>query len=146
MRPSYRANLHGDNGQPFFGMIFDPADEGSPDPTDLRGGVRALRRFIGWQTFFECGGAYGAEVKPNKRIDTIVSTPLFHRPLGTIFSGMPPDSLMQRNLLRCLTWQLPSGQRIAQEMGIPPLSNAELAELDSIRPHLLLRLHSSTTS
>ena len=32
VRPSYRANLHGDNGQPFFGMIFDPAGEGSPDP------------------------------------------------------------------------------------------------------------------
>src|SRR6266487_2632348 len=24
VRPSYRANLHGDNGQPFFGMVFDP--------------------------------------------------------------------------------------------------------------------------
>jgi hypothetical protein len=41
---------------------------------------------------------------------------------------------MQRNLLRCLTWQLPCGQRIAQEMGIPPLSNTELAELETIRP------------
>jgi hypothetical protein len=40
---------------------------------------------------------------------------------------------MQRNLLRCLTWSLPSGQRIAQEMGIPALSNAELAELQPIR-------------
>jgi hypothetical protein len=41
---------------------------------------------------------------------------------------------MQRNLLRCLTWQLPSGQRIAQKMGIPSLSNAELAELQPIHP------------
>jgi len=47
---------------------------------------------------------------------------------------MPPDSLMQRNLLRCVTWMLPSGQRIANEMGIPPLSNTELAELQTIRP------------
>jgi Animal haem peroxidase len=134
VRPSYRANLHGDNGQPFFGMIFDPAGEGSSDPVDLRGGARAQRRFIGWQTFFDFGGVYSADARPNKRIDTIVSTPLFHLPLGTIFNGMPPDSLMQRNLLRCLTWQLPSGQRIAQEMGIPPLSDAELAELQTIRP------------
>ena len=37
VRPSYRANLHGDNGQPFFGMIFDPAEEGTADPVDLRG-------------------------------------------------------------------------------------------------------------
>jgi heme peroxidase len=133
VRPSYRANLHGDNGQPFFGMIFDPAGEGSPDPVDLRGGARAPRRFVGWQTFFDFGGAYSADARPNKRIDTIVSTPLFHLPLGTIFNGMPPDSLMQRNLLRCLTWRLPSGQRIAQEMGIPSLSNADLAELQPIR-------------
>jgi len=41
---------------------------------------------------------------------------------------------MQRNLLRCLTWSLPSGQRIANEMGIPALSNSELAELEPIRP------------
>jgi hypothetical protein len=134
VRPSYRANLQGDNRQPFFGMIFDPAGEGSPDPVDLRGGARAPRRFIGWQTFFDFGGPFSADARPNKRIDTIVSTPLFHLPLGTIFNGMPPDSLMQRNLLRCLTWQLPSGQSIAQEMGIPSLSDAELAELQPIRP------------
>jgi hypothetical protein len=40
---------------------------------------------------------------------------------------------MQRNLLRCLTWSLPSGQRIASEMGIPQLSSADLAELQPIR-------------
>ena len=57
VRPSYRANLAGDNGNPFFGLIFDPAseDRSRPDPGDLRGGVRAARRFIGWQTFFDFG-------------------------------------------------------------------------------------------
>ena len=67
VRPSYRANLHGDNGQPFFGMIFDPAGEGSPDPVDLRGGARAPRRFIGWQTFFDFGGAYSADVQAQQK-------------------------------------------------------------------------------
>ena len=46
VRPSYRANLRGDRGRPFFGFIFDPAASG-PDPADLRGGCRAraaLRR------------------------------------------------------------------------------------------------------
>jgi len=133
VRPSYRANLHGDNGQPFFGMIFGPDEQGSPDPIDLRGFARAPRRFIGWQTFFDFGGAYSADVRPNKRIDTKVSTPLFQLPLETIPYGSPPVSLMQRNLLRCLTWSLPSGQRIAREMGIQELSNAELAELQPIR-------------
>jgi hypothetical protein len=134
VRPSYRANLHGDNGQPFFGMIFDPAGEGSLDPVDLRGGARAPRRFIGWQTFFDFGGVFTADARPNKRIDTKVSTPLFTLPLGTIFSGQPPTSLMQRNLLRCLTWKLPSGQHISREMGIPPLNNADLVELEAISP------------
>ena len=113
-------------------MIFDPAGEGSTDSVDLRGGARSPRRFIGWQTFFDFGGAFSAAVRPNKRIDTKVSTPLFHLPLATIFSGTPPVSLMQRNLLRCLTWQLPSGQRIAREMGIPQLNSADLAELQPI--------------
>ena len=76
VRPSYRGNLHGDNGQPFFGMIFDPAGEGSSDPVDLRGGARAPRRFVGWQTFFDFGGAYSADARPNKRIDTLVRATL----------------------------------------------------------------------
>jgi heme peroxidase len=134
VRPSYRANLHGDNGQPFFGMIFDPAGDNSSDPIDLRGFARAPRRFIGWQTFFDFGGVFSADTRPNKRIDTKISTPLFHLPLGTIPAGTPPTSLMQRNLLRCLTWEIPSGQSIANAMGIPALSSAELAELQPIRP------------
>ena len=38
----YRANLHGDNGQPFFGMIWSiEAGDGQADPVDLRGFCRA---------------------------------------------------------------------------------------------------------
>jgi len=136
IRPSYRANLAGDNGQPFFGMIFEPAGEDQADPIDLRGGARAPRRFIGWQTFFKFPGFEG-DVRPNKRIDTKISTPLFNLPLGTIFSGTPPVSLMTRNLLRCLTWLLPSGQAIAQAMGVPQLSNSDLSELKDVAPSLV---------
>ena len=39
VRPSYRANLAGDDGQPFFGFIFDPVAGGQADPDDLRGGA-----------------------------------------------------------------------------------------------------------
>ena len=131
VRPSYRANLAGDNGQPFFGMIFDPSQEGAADPDDLRGGARAPRRFIGWQTFFDFGDG---QVKPHKKIDTKLSTPLFNLPLQTIPAGSPPTALAQRNLLRHLTWQLPSGQAIARLMGAPVLSQADLAELESIHP------------
>jgi hypothetical protein len=131
VRPSYRANLAGDNGQPFFGMIFDPSQEGTADPNDLRGGARAPRRFIGWQTFFDFGEG---QVKPNKTIDTKLSTPLFNLPLQTIADGSPPTALAQRNLLRHLTWQLPSGQAIALRMGAPVLSREDLAELRGIHP------------
>ncbi len=127
VRPSYRANFAGDGGLPFVGFIFDPSGEGLEDPSDLRGGCRAARRFIGWQSFFEFGGSQRA--RPNKRIDTKISTPLFQLPLAAIASHDLPTALPQRNLLRHLTWSLPSGQAIADEMGIPPLAPSQLAEL-----------------
>jgi Animal haem peroxidase len=127
VRPSYRANLKGDNGSAFFGFIFDPGQNGaSVDPSDLRGGFAAPRRFVGWQTFFDFGER---EVKRNKRIDTHVSTPLFTLPLGAIATRDPPTVLPQRNLLRALTWGIPSGQAIAAEMGAPALSKQDLTEL-----------------
>jgi len=131
VRPSYRANLAGDNGKPFFGRIFDPSQEGAADPDVLRGGARAPRRFIGWQTFLDFADGH---VKPNKKIDTKLSTPLFNLPLGAIADGSPPTALAQRNLLRHLTWKLPSGQAIAFRMGAPVLSREDLAELQSIHP------------
>ena len=130
VRPSYRANLHGHHGGPFFGLVFDPAGQGQADPIDLRGGARAPRRFIGWQTFFDFGDG---EVKPRKRIDTTISTPLFNLPLGVIREGTPPTALPQRNLLRHLTWQLPSGQRIAEALHVPVLSPGDLSELSRYR-------------
>jgi len=124
VRPSYRANLAGNSdGTPFFGFIFDPAGEGQADPVDLRGGRRARRRFIGWQTFFNFNDG---QVRPNKRIDRKISTALFNLPLGAIASGDPPTSLPQRNLLRQVTWSLPSGQRMANEMGFAAFTLPEL--------------------
>jgi len=128
VRPSYRLNLAGNaDGTPFFGFIFDPAGQNQADPVDLRGGARARRRFVGWQTFFDFGGDQTQHVRPNKRIDTKISTALFNLPLGAIASGDPPTSLPQRNLLRHLTWGVPAGQRIAQQMGNPMLHFQELA-------------------
>ncbi|GAB3407298.1 heme peroxidase family protein [Flindersiella endophytica] len=131
VRPSYRLNLRGDpGGDPatgapaFFGFIFDPAGDFEADPSDLRGGARAPRRFVGWQTFFDFGDG---ELRRNKLIDTNISTPLFRLPLQAIPSQDPPVSLAQRNLLRQLTWSIPAGQRIAQAMGQPMLHLQELA-------------------
>ncbi len=128
VRPSYRANLAGDNGEAFFAMVFDPVEFGRDDPNDLTGGHRAPRRFIGWQTFFDFGDG---EVKRNKRIDTKMSTPLFRLPSTAIGAGrgeeLGPISLATRNLLRHLTWEVPTGQDVAQAMGVTPLSRQDLA-------------------
>jgi Animal haem peroxidase len=128
VRPSYRANLMGNSDDsPFFGFIFDPGQNGATsDPTDLRGGFRAPRRFIGWQTFFDFGDG---QVKRNKQVDTHISTPLFTLPLGAIASHDQPTVLPQRNLLRQLTWSMPSGQSVAMAMGITPLDKQDLGEL-----------------
>ena len=86
MRPSYRANFGTsatDATQQFFALIFDPNATDPTDPEDLRGGRRAPRRFIDWQTFFDFGDG---RVRPNKKIDTTLSTALFDllgQPTGT---------------------------------------------------------------
>ena len=139
VRPSYRANFTSGvaGGEPFFGMIFDPSQENSRDPEDLRGGSRARRRFIGWPTFFNFGDG---NMRPNKVIDAKISTPLFNLPLGAIPAltppAAPPTSLPQRNLLRHVTWQLPSGQSIARHMRVPALSKEDLKELKDFGENL----------
>ncbi len=133
VRPSYRANFTGNGGAPLFAFVFDPAESGAADPGDMRGGVRSPRRFVGWSTFFRFPGLDG-DVRPNKLIDTRLSTPLFDLPLGVIASGTPPTSLAERNLLRHLTWSAPSGQEIARAMQVPVLAPGDLADLAAVHP------------
>lgn len=123
VRPSYRANFGPIAGQEFFALIFDDAIVNAADPNDLRGGLRAPRRFIDWQTFFNFGDGNS---RPNKKIDTKLSSPLFD------LIGVPssePQSLAQRNLLRSLTFRLPSGQNLARAMQETPLAAADLRDL-----------------
>lgn len=137
IRPSYRANLAGDDGEPFVGFVFDPTQFGADDPDDLQGGSRAPRRFIGWQTFFDFGDG---EVRPNKRIDTAISTPMFQLPVGAIGASrgdrVGPLSLPTRNLLRHITWGIPSGQEIADAMGVARLAPGDLADIAALSPRL----------
>jgi hypothetical protein len=128
VRPSYRGNFGtsaSDPTQQFFALLFDPAAADPDDPADLRGGRRAPRRFIDWQTFFDFGDG---RVRQNKKIDTTLSTPLFD------LMGQPPGestSLATRNLLRNLTMKVPSGQRVAKSMKLPQLATADLDDLDT---------------
>jgi len=57
------------------------------------------------------------------------TVPLFTLPLGAIASHKAPTALMQRNLLRHVTWSMPSGQSIARAMGVEMLSAEDLGEL-----------------
>jgi hypothetical protein len=129
IRPSYRANLAGDDGEPFFGFVFDPDEFDKADPDDMSGGRRAPRRFIDWQTFFDFDDG---EVKPNKKVDPRISTPLFQIPVRAIGTtrGEPvgPTALPQRNLLRHITWEIPSGQRTAAAMDAAPLGPGDLSD------------------
>jgi hypothetical protein len=130
IRPSYRANFGtspADPLQQFFALFLDPAAADPDDPADLRGGRRAPRRFIDWQTFFDFGDG---RVRPNKRIDTKLSSVLFDL-LGQ--PGGEPTALAVRNLLRNLTMGVPSGQRVARAMRLPVLSPADLQDLEPLR-------------
>ena len=126
VRSSYRANFGTSAtvaAQQFFALLIDPAAADPHDPTDLRGGLRAPRRFIDWQTFFDFGDG---RKRQNKRIDTKLSSVLFDL-MGQ--SEGEPTSLATRNLLRSLTMGVPSGQRVAKAMKLPALDPAELDDL-----------------
>ncbi len=131
VRPSYRLNFGPDGGDPFFAFVFDDTiDPNEADPNDLRGGKRAPRRFVDWQTFFDFGDG---NVRNNKKIDTKLSSNLMHL-LGSRgpAPGMPSDgvqSLASRNLMRHVNFGLPSGQAIARVLNAPMLTPAQLKEL-----------------
>jgi hypothetical protein len=143
VRPSYRANFTSGTGDstsptanPFFALLFDPTEPDFSDPVahdraDLLGGYPASRRYIGWQTFFDLGDG---QVKNNKKIDTTISSVLFKLPLPAIapHTQTSPSVLPQRNLLRQLTWGLPSGQAIARAIGAPALGASDLADIGGV--------------
>lgn len=132
VRPSYRINFGPTGGQPVFMFIFDDTTENASatDPTDMRGGKRAARRFVDWQTFFDFGDG---NVRNNKKIDTKLSSPLMFLPgqKGPA-AGLPtdgPQSLASRNLMRHVNFGIPSGQAIARVMGVRVLTPEQLSDM-----------------
>jgi hypothetical protein len=128
IRPSYRLNFGPDGGQPVFAFLFDDTqDPNDPDPIDLRGGKRAARRFVDWQTFFNFGDG---NFRPNKKIDSKLSSVVMLLPGSRgPAPGLPSDgvqSLASRNLMRHVNFGIPSGQAIARRMGVPALTPAQL--------------------
>ncbi len=143
VRPSYRANFTSGTGDstspaadPFFALVFDVNEPHFSDPVnhdraDLLGGFPAPRRYVGWQTFFDLGDG---NVKNNKKIDTTISSVMFTLPVPAIapHTQTAPLVLPQRNLLRQLTWGLPSGQDVAKAMGVAQLAPSDLADISSV--------------
>lgn len=131
VRPSYRMNFGSDADSQVFAFVLDIGIEPNTiDPDDFRGGTRAPRRYIDWQTFFDFGDG---NVRPNKTIDTKITSNLFQLP-GQVapLPGLPTDgplSLASRNLIRHVNFGIPSGQDIARELGIAPLPANTLNEL-----------------
>ena len=125
VRPSYRMNFGPAAGGDVFIRLFvdTPANSANPDPDDMRGGLRQPRRFIDWQTFFDFGDG---NVRNNKKLDTKLSSVLMDL-IG--FPAGEPQSLAQRNLLRHLTFKLPSGQAVAKAMKLPVLHESDLHDL-----------------
>ena len=131
VRPNYRLNFGPDAGPQVILPIFDDSiDPNDPDPNDIRGGKRAPRRFIDWQTFFRFDST---NFRFDKKIDTKLSSALLQLPGARgPAPGLPSDgiqSLASRNLMRHVNFGIPSGQAIAQTMGIQALTAQQLAEL-----------------
>jgi hypothetical protein len=120
VRPGYRISAN------FAAPIFAAAPSAPPaEPNDLSGGRRILpRQVIDWKNFFALGGT----PQQSKAIDTKISSPLLDLPFP---SGAPgdPKSLATRNLLRHLTFGLPSGQAVAEAMCEGILEPDELEDL-----------------
>jgi hypothetical protein len=128
IRPIYRLNETISRRQ-IFATSADPAG-------DL-GGMRPIPQDWGidWQFFIDLDhGAPPAEPadgndriarkpQPSYKIDTSLVNPLALLP-PVVASN--PSSLPLRNLLRGVTFRLPSGQTVAELLGVKPLSDAEL--------------------
>jgi hypothetical protein len=133
VRPSYRLNFGAASGAESFAFVFDDSlNPTAGDPNDLRGAFRPPGRFVDWQTFFNFGDG---NFRPNKRIDTRISTVLMALPGSRAPApGLPTDgvqSLASRTLMRHVNFGLPSGHAITARMNVPALAAAQLPELAS---------------
>lgn len=137
VRPSYRVNFGSNDATQVFALLFNDNLAVNPVEDDMRGGIRgangqprtAGHRFIDWQTFFDFGDGRS---RNNKLIDAKLSTVLFDLP-G--IPGHDPQSLATRNLLRHLTFKLPSGQAVAAAMKVTPLADDDLEDLKPYNLH-----------
>jgi hypothetical protein len=108
---------------------FVPVFNGTAD--DLHGGRPIVpEHIIFWPNFVNVDGvpptgAAGSPVNISRKIDTLLSGALFQLPIPGAEPG-GPSILALRNLQRGREYGLPSGQAVAERLGIPALSNADI--------------------
>jgi hypothetical protein len=127
IRPRYRLNA----------TIERPIFSADPSATADLGGLRPIPPdwAIDWQYFIDldrgAGPAAGApsagpvagQPQFSYKIDTSLVNPLGRLPAGI---AADPSSLALRDLERAVTFQLPSGQRVAEALGIPVIPDGDL--------------------
>lgn len=118
VRPYYRLNVNADRVSTF------------PDASNTSLiGFRPIPQALGvdWDLFFAASNPAPKlgprRVQPSYKIDTALPNAFGSLPVGTVAQ---PPSLAARNLLRGLRAGLPSGQAVAERMGIAPIRDDAL--------------------
>jgi hypothetical protein len=119
VRPIYRINTAVADRLPVFDGTFDPT-------RSLVGFQPAPSNFaVDWSFFFLMDGQRVVGMPQSSyKLDTSLVFPLSLLPLPDTGSG--PASLSKRNLLRSVQVGLPSGQAVAQAMGLRPLRDDQI--------------------
>lgn len=113
VRPTYKIN---DAVGPL--PIFNPASPGNlADFSGFR--LRPAGWTIDWRLFFNTEAS--TQPQPSRLMDTRIASTLSSLPATVVTDG-GPVSLPQRNLIRGVALELPSGQDFAAALGVNPLS------------------------
>ena len=103
-----------------------PLFEASPTDNNLNGSRPIPARLkMQWSKFFNAAGK-PPTARPVRQFDANLSDALFRLPSTALPDSNPTSRLSVRNLLRGRKMRLPSGQQIAREMGVTPLTDEEL--------------------
>ncbi|MDD9370862.1 MAG: heme peroxidase family protein [Acidimicrobiales bacterium] len=127
IRNTYRLNTFIPPGGATLSIFNHDADPATPERLSHLGGFRQLPAFwpIEWRFFFDVGDAAPAPpfIQSSRRIDTHLAFELSQLP-ANVATGIV--ALAERNLLRGSAMGLPSGQDVADAMGIEPLDDDEI--------------------
>ncbi|MFN8636467.1 MAG: heme peroxidase family protein [Chloroflexota bacterium] len=119
VRPLYRINTTVANRLPVFDGTFDPTGSlvgFQPSPANFA---------VDWSFFFPLDGRrVVGKPQSSYKLDNSLVFPLSLLPLPD--TGTGPASLAKRNLLRSVQLGLPSGQTVAQAMGLRPLRDDQI--------------------